>query len=333
MMSLVASRPSVEGVRPIHLQRDAVQLIDLLNLVFSPTIDVEGQRAVNSLAQSTSFWEQFWPWRSKLENGFVWVENEQLIGNTSIIPTKTIGRAIIANVAVSPNHRRRGIARQLLLAAIDHLKAKQYHTVVLQVDVDNPSAIRLYESLGFRPMGSMGYWLTAPDQWRELSSNVAYEKWPVRYDTQIAAPEIRPMQASDYREAYAVDLDSQPIDLNWPDLITPNSYRQSWREMFSSFLYSQQFEAWAVYDANGKLIAFGGIWSEWGKAHRLIMRVPEAHRHLARPIFAKLVRRLRYLRRRYVTIDHRSDDDVMRQLLEAASFSCKRQLITMKLEL
>ena len=332
MASLAVSHPSVEGVRPVQLPRDAVQLINLLNLVFSP-LDTEPRPTLNSLIQTPTFLQKFSLWRPKVENGFVWVEAGQIIGNSSIIPTNTPGRAIIANVAVAPTHRRQGIARQLLHASLEHLANHHFKVVVLQVDVNNPNAIHLYESLGFRPMGSMGYWLAAPDQWRELSSNVAYEKWPVRYDSQIATPEIRPMQGRDYHDAYAVDLDSQPIDLNWPELITPHTYRQSWRELLNAFLNSFQFEAWGVYNGDGKLIAFGGIASEWGRGHRLIMRVPAQHQSLTRPIFAKLLRRLRYLRRNYVTIDHRADDTTTNQLLQAANFSSKRQLITMKLEL
>ena len=53
----------------------------------------------------------------------------------------------IANVAVHPNHRRRGIARTLVTAAIEQGCALTRLT--LEVRASNVAAIALYESLGF----------------------------------------------------------------------------------------------------------------------------------------------------------------------------------------
>lgn len=53
----------------------------------------------------------------------------------------------IANVAVHPDHRRRGIARTLVTAAIEQGSALT--RITLEVRASNIAAIALYESLGF----------------------------------------------------------------------------------------------------------------------------------------------------------------------------------------
>lgn len=57
----------------------------------------------------------------------------------------------IANVAVHPNHRRHGIARKLVTAAIE--QGYSLSRLTLEVRASNAAAIALYESLGFAKDG------------------------------------------------------------------------------------------------------------------------------------------------------------------------------------
>ena len=60
----------------------------------------------------------------------------------------------IANVAVRPQHRRKGIARMLLEKALaDGSSCLGLHDFSLEVRAGNDAAIRLYESEGFRTEG------------------------------------------------------------------------------------------------------------------------------------------------------------------------------------
>ncbi len=63
------------------------------------------------------------------------------------------GEADMMNVAVSPNYRRRGIARQLIEALVYALSEKGVHSLTLEVRASNAPAIALYEKLNFLAVG------------------------------------------------------------------------------------------------------------------------------------------------------------------------------------
>jgi ribosomal protein S18 acetylase RimI-like enzyme len=59
----------------------------------------------------------------------------------------------ISVAATAPDHRRRGIARALITAALRRFRDLGLHDVVIDVRADNVAAIRCYESVGFRKVG------------------------------------------------------------------------------------------------------------------------------------------------------------------------------------
>ena len=69
-------------------------------------------------------------------------------------------RAYDSGTGVVPTHRRRGLARELMLRSIEVLAG--YDTYVLEVLENNPSAIALYRSLGFEPTRSLQCWRYEP---------------------------------------------------------------------------------------------------------------------------------------------------------------------------
>ena len=100
------------------------------------------------------------PWvdaaiRSELDNPLsywlVAVENGDVIG---YIGSQTVlGEADIMNVAVSPAHRRKGIARMLLNRLQEDLTKQEVHSLTLEVRASNLPAITLYEALGYVQVG------------------------------------------------------------------------------------------------------------------------------------------------------------------------------------
>lgn len=65
-----------------------------------------------------------------------------------------LGESDMMNLAVTPQARRQGVGRALTEALCDALqKTMQAQCLTLEVRCSNESAIRLYESLGFRQIG------------------------------------------------------------------------------------------------------------------------------------------------------------------------------------
>ena len=70
------------------------------------------------------------------------------------IGSQSVGdEADMMNVAVHPDYRRRGIARELVMGLVAALGEKGVHSLVLEVRASNAPAIALYEQLGFIQVG------------------------------------------------------------------------------------------------------------------------------------------------------------------------------------
>jgi ribosomal protein S18 acetylase RimI-like enzyme len=59
---------------------------------------------------------------------------------------------------VAPAHQGKGYGRQILLETVDLLIEAGHARILLEVAVDNPSALGLYQSCGFRVINEFGYY-------------------------------------------------------------------------------------------------------------------------------------------------------------------------------
>lgn len=325
VVSLPASRPG-NGPRPVNLNKDIPQLIDLLQLVFGEQVEIDGQRLFTN-SQSSRKPALFWrltPTMTRLAPGFVWEVDGRIVGNATLLPTKSPRRYLIANVAVHPDFRRMGIARGLMHQALNAVRQRRGRTVLLQVVKDNTPAIALYKSLDFVDLGSMTTWRASVSRLRDL----------IVLPDDDRPGEVRPLSGSRWREAYKFDRLCLHPDLRWPEPLQPNTYKQGLWRSIRNFFSGRQMETWTIDDRSGRLVALGSIESEWGRSHQVNIRVhPAWHGRLERPMLAKLVRRLHYLPRRNVRLEHPDDDQVMNELLPQANFHAQRTLTHMRLDL
>ena len=88
---------------------------------------------------------------SRLSHWLVAVENGQVVGY--IGSQSVLGESDMMNVAVHPDHRRRGIAEMLVNALSSDLKDRSNVCLTLEVRASNAPAIALYEKLGFTQVG------------------------------------------------------------------------------------------------------------------------------------------------------------------------------------
>lgn len=144
------------NIRPLQKRKDLAAVANLVEMCFADTMDPDGRDYVKHLrflAQGYSGWGGNPFERLSLPvQGFLWEEDEIVVGNLTLIPFSTRGRRyyLIANVATHPGYRRRGIARKLTLTALDYARTHGATSAWLHVRDDNPIAIALYETLGFQ---------------------------------------------------------------------------------------------------------------------------------------------------------------------------------------
>lgn len=169
-ISLTLSPGAAGRLRPLNILRDLPAVADLIELCFNKTLDTEGQEYLRNMRQSSAD-ASFLEWASRTVDsislplsGYVWDDGGRIVGNASLIPYRRHGKKyhLIANVAVHPDYRRRGIARLLTEMAMQHAREKSAYQLWLQVRDDNPGAIKLYQSLGFDERLRRSEWQAKP---------------------------------------------------------------------------------------------------------------------------------------------------------------------------
>jgi ribosomal protein S18 acetylase RimI-like enzyme len=148
------------GVRPFDIGRDLRSVARLIAVAFADELDESGEAALRELrilGHMSGLIRLLTRSSGELQdvfNGFVWVENGQLVGNVTVQrAASNSGRWQIANVAVSPTYRGRGISRALMETALNYVGEMGGTWAVLQVRADNLVARGLYERMGFEEMG------------------------------------------------------------------------------------------------------------------------------------------------------------------------------------
>lgn len=71
-------------------------------------------------------------------------------GGTHVL-ARPYGLAVLGNVFTHPDWRGRGYSQAVVAALVADLLAQGCQDVILNVDVDNPPAMRVYTKLGFQP--------------------------------------------------------------------------------------------------------------------------------------------------------------------------------------
>lgn len=147
--------PSFTGsLRPFDIRRDLLAVADLVELCFADSLDADGRLYIRQMRQAAR--EPLFDLSAASPNlpmsGYVWEEEGRVVGNLSLIPHRRNGERLylIANVAVHPDHRRRGIAGSLTQAALKEVERRGASQTWLQVDENNPAAVGLYRRMGFR---------------------------------------------------------------------------------------------------------------------------------------------------------------------------------------
>ena len=147
------------GLRPLDPRRDLGQVADLIEEAFGGELELGGLAALRDMRMLArmgplvSLMARSDPYMEDVLGGFVWVEDDRVVGNVTIQRLDPYGtRWQIANVAVTKDYQRRGIGRALVEAAVQRIDDRRGGWAVLQVRTDNDVAQGLYKRLGFEPL-------------------------------------------------------------------------------------------------------------------------------------------------------------------------------------
>jgi GNAT superfamily N-acetyltransferase len=162
------SKPA-PGLRRLRRWRDMGGVASLISRSFPRGVDRTGRRM---LAEMSALGRAgFLGWfiapliipSAAYAEGFVWEEGGSIIGNASLSEVESAsGRFVLSNVAVDPDHRRRGIGRALVEATVDLARQRGATLLLLQVEPENFPAVHLYSDLGFQSLTTRRLWTLRP---------------------------------------------------------------------------------------------------------------------------------------------------------------------------
>ena len=160
---LTLPKTKASQLRPFDLRRDLLPVADLVELCFAESLDADGRLYIRQMRQAAAGPGMALAGATSM-SGFVWVEEGSLVGNLSLIPHHYGRRRLylIANVAVHPDHRRRGIARTLTQAAVQEVERHGRREIWLQADEKNLAAVDLYRGMGFTERMKRTSWRARP---------------------------------------------------------------------------------------------------------------------------------------------------------------------------
>lgn len=256
--SAARRRIPFSGLRPINISRDLVAVADLIAEAFHDEMDAAGERAVREM-RWVGRWGILFGWMDRLAPpgegmapGFVWVEDDRIVGNASARRVGPFGRGwLIGNVAVAKAWRRRGIGRALMQAAIDLARQQRGEWLALQVRSDSEAAKNLYQSLGFQDMGEMLHYR------RNLSIAVTQPESPVE-------GRLRRGRASDVGRIYALAQAAIPEPLRRAEPLRRDDFWMGFDRNLGNWLMGRR-EAWWVIDSSRGIL---------GAAHIELARPP-----------------------------------------------------------
>jgi ribosomal protein S18 acetylase RimI-like enzyme len=247
--------------------RDMGQIATLIELVFGENLDRTGRRMVRDMRRIGELGWLGWalsyfllPSAARL-TGFVWEEDGMVVGNLGLTPVEgSPGRWVMANIAVHPDYRRRGIGKALVQAGLQRVSERGGTKVVLQVESENRNAQVLYAAEGFRPITTRCTWRRSPAS---------------RYPSGNELRPVRPRHPKEWRDQLNLARQIHPEGVVWPHPIRAALFRPA---IFGQLFGFERVKHW-VWREDGRLI--GSLSLQYGvqpHSYRIILLVVPEYR-------------------------------------------------------
>ena len=251
--------------------RDVVGVTALIERAFVEDMDTQSQKAMREMrwmGLMFGWMDWFSAPGQGLMPGYVWVEGGQIVGNATVRRLSAFGRGwMIGNVAVAPEWRRQGIARQLLEASIELARGHHADWIALQVRSDNDAAHKLYQSLGFVDTGEMVYFE------RTQLDRIAQPR-------QLTEGRLRPARANDMDRLYTLAQSQVPDSARWAEPIYRSSFDVGIERSLTDWITNTQ-HVWRVVEVGDQIWGAAMItarhWPKRGQLHLWIVPLHVGH--------------------------------------------------------
>lgn len=339
MAATALSQPSTSdeqsknGPRQVQIRTDLAGVADLIELAFAPTMDEAGRAAVRDLRMISSYGPLMLIVTGlnrvlgDIESGYVWTENGRIVGNVSVgladLPRSMGLGFVIANVAVHPDYRRRGIAKVLMERSLEMIRKRGADYAILQADASNEPARALYRGLGFTEQRIFARWYRS-----------SHLRSPARLPEM---PFITLREANEWRSEYAIAQIVRPNEqggMGWQRATHPDTFRPSWRRTIGALLSGRTERRWIVRQDNQREIAASlRVESQFGSLDRLELLVHPLYKGKLEEPLINFALRQADGGFHSVTIEHPLDDVPTVQVLERYDFERRYTTVSMRLDL
>lgn len=309
------------GLRPLNVLKDLINVADLVEECFKGTLDSEGRAAIENFRRRGKD-NSFLSWAPKVLDsismplsGFVWENEGKLIGNASLIPYYYQDRKVylVANVATLPRHEGKGIATALTRAAVDKAFEKGCDSVWLQVRADNERAINLYERLGFTRKYTRATWQLA------MGHRFIVKQGPGN----VIVVKTMGMDWHALRELYAR---AYPKELAWFNLYDADHLRPGFFHSIRRLLRDERLRQSSAF-VDGKLRGGVGLLNRIGYPEVLLLAMePGMERSLLPDLLASMLEHFTHRKKLTFELSPGEYDDMIFDM----GFTQKRVLLWMK---
>ena len=234
-------------IRHINPRKDLFAIADLIELCFADTLDQSGRDYISQLRQVAGGTASFWIGLSgnhiyTPREGLVWEEEGMIVGNLSIFPFQTPQgiEYLIANVAVHPDFRRRGIARLLTERALEYIRQRGGRRAWLNVREDNTPAYLLYCSLDFVERLRRTTWQYRPTPSPSQADSTVVPSLPA------ASHQVRRRASAEWEMQKRWLLSTYPPDYHWHLDFQLDSFAPGFFSWLRALLSDSQYEHYSI---------------------------------------------------------------------------------------
>ncbi|MEX2144081.1 MAG: GNAT family N-acetyltransferase [Anaerolineales bacterium] len=278
---LTLSKTKTSPLRAFDIRRDLLPVADLVELCFAESLDADGRLYIRQMRQAAQGplmdLAKYGSGRDLPMSGFVWQEYGSLVGNLSLVPHRHGNRRfyLIANVAVHPDHRRRGIARALTQAALADVERRGRYETWLQTDEKNVAAVDLYRGMGFVEKAKRTSWRVRPTI--ELAEELAGQDM------------LRPRHPADWPAQLSWLKSNYSEEVRWQLPLDLKLFQPGWRGALERALSERRVKQWSALHA-GELLGVMSWQSSALDADRLWLATDAYHEDKAIPLLMQQAR-------------------------------------------